>query len=209
MGRIKGSLSKDHADKREALLLKLREHVERGNAIGLGLRNIAEVMGVTVPTVRHYFGSRRGAIQALMQTYMREGEPHMAIMREPVGNFPESIRAATDFLIKGFEMSPLPQIHSFGLAEGFSDQELADSYVRDLLESALSAIGDRLKVHMERGEMMKLDPRIAAIYFISPILMSFLHQCGLNGRNTYPTDLRALAEGHAEAFIRAYQIVKA
>jgi len=209
MGRIKGSLSKDHADKREALLQKLHEHVEKGDAIGLGLRNIAEVMGVTVPTVRHYFGSRRGAVQALLETYLRAGEPHMAIMRQPVGEFPESIRAATEFLVEGFEMSPLPQIHSFGLAEGFSDQEIADSYVKDLLESALSAIGDRLKVHMDRDEMMEIDPRIAAIYFISPILMSFLHQCGLNGKNTYPTDLKALARGHAEAFIRAYGITKA
>ena len=205
MGRIKGSLSKDHADKREALLYKLHEHVEQGNAIGLGLRSMAEVMGVSVPTVRHYFGSRRGAVQALLETYMKSGEPHLAIMREPSGPFPESIRAATEFLLKGFEESPLPQIHSFGLAEGFGDQVLADSYVKDLLESALSAIGDRLKIHMDRGEMREMDPRIAAIYFISPILMSFLHQCGLNGRNTYPTDLRALAMGHAEAFIRAYQ----
>ncbi len=208
MGRIKGSLSKDHADKREALLYKLHEHVEQGNAIGLGLRSMAEVMGVSVPTVRHYFGSRRGAVQALLHTYKVEGEPHLEIMRQPTGPFADSIRDAITFLLKGFQESPLPQIHAFGLAEGFSDRELADSYVKDLLESALEAIATRLKLHIDRGEMIPMDPRVAAIYLISPILMTFLHQRGLNGKSTYPTDSKALAEGHAEAFIRAYQVPK-
>lgn len=206
MGRIKGSLSKDHADKREALLYKLHEHVEQGDAIGLGLRSMAEVMGVSVPTVRHYFGSRRGAVQALLRTYKVDGEPHLEIMRKPSGAFADSIRDAITFLLKGFQESPLPQIHAFGLAEGFSDRELADSYVKDLLESALEAIAMRLKHHIDRGEMIPMDTRVAAIYLISPILMTFLHQCGLNGKSTYPTDLKALAEGHAEAFIRAFAV---
>lgn len=166
---------------------------------------MAEVMGVSVPTLRHYFGDRSGVIDAVLGAYRLDSEEYLSVVRRPLGDFETSIRQLTEFVQTGFTVAPLAQIHCFGIAEGVDNDAIASSYLANLLEYVLEACAVRLQVHLDAGEMVAESARFAAICLLSPIFVTYLHQTGMGGSRDYPLDIPKFIHAHTEAFIRAYK----
>lgn len=205
MPRTKGAVDKDHAERRERILARLRARVEALTAGGLGVRAIAEAGGVSVPTMSHYFGDRNGVIAALLASYRSLGEAELAIARTPNGSFEASIRDLVTHVADGFRYGGLVALNTFGLTEGMSAPALGASYLESVLEPTVAASAARLREHMDRGEMREGEPHFAALRLLSPILVVFLHQHALNGAETYSIDLDAFLDELAATFVVAHR----
>jgi hypothetical protein len=72
------------------------------------------------------------------------------------------------------------------------------------LEPTISAYAARLTAHVERGEMIGCNVRYAALVLLSPLILLFLHQDELGGRDKHPTDIDEFIVHHAEAFVWSY-----
>lgn len=205
MPRTKGARSGGHEQKREALLSVLRKRLASRDGTRPSLRALAEAAGVTLPTLKHYFGSREAVVQAVFADVERSGEPHIARTRQPEGSFAASIRACVLDAAFGLRRTELGDLLAAALVEGLLDGQLGPACVDHLLEPSLSAIAARLMAHQQAGEMRPVDPRHAAIQLFAPILLACHHQNQLGGRDKHAMDLDSFLETHVEAFVRAYQ----
>jgi AcrR family transcriptional regulator len=203
MPRPKGSPNDDFAESRAALLDKLRKALLSRKPPS-SLRAFAETAGVSVPTLRHYFGDRESVLAAVFADCHIGGAHELQTAAAPTGDFKTSIVDLVRHVEDGFRHGRLDRMHAVGLTEGLAAPPVALAYLTEILEPTIDAIAIRLQIHIERGEMRKVPARHAAIALLSPIVLLFLHQNGLNGSKSHPTDIEAFFATHVEGFIKAY-----
>jgi AcrR family transcriptional regulator len=207
--RTKGARGRAYEEKRTALLARLRARLSEPDATRPSLRALAEAAGVSLPTLRHYFGGRDEVVAAVLEDIGAAGAPHLARAREPAGPFAESIAAWVQGFLFGTTRTPLGGLMATGLVEGLLDSRSGPAFVRTMLEPTVEAVAERLRRHQEAGEMRAIDPRHAALMLVSPLLLAVHHQHQLGGAETHPLDLAAFARDHTEAFVRAFEIALA
>lgn len=203
MVKTKGAKSSGHDQKRAALLRAFRERLIAPNLPPPSLRELVAAAGVSMPTVRHYFGRREDLVTALLQDFGRQGAVYLEQARTTDLPFDASIRALCQGVSIAFSYGLL-DIHTLGLREGLCNDPVGPAYLDHVLEPTILAIEDRLKVHQQRGEMRPADTRVAALGLISPLLLGYLHQGELGGAQTRPLDKEQFLAAHCEAFFRAY-----
>jgi len=208
LARTKGARNADYDVKRRELLGRLLPRfVDRGQGRP-SFRQFAAAAGVTMPTLRHYFGDRSDVVAAVLEEYRRLGETRLRHVSVPAGDFTSSIRDFARGLVFGLQAQGGParlgDVFSASLSEGLSDPEISPFALRYVLDPAVEALEQRLAVHIERGEMRQTDLRAAALTLIAPILLAVLHQDQMQGASLKPVALDALADAVAEGFIRAY-----
>lgn len=205
MVKTKGAKSGGHDEKRAALLQAFRERLIAPNLPPPSLRELVSAAGVSMPTVRHYFGRREDLITALLEDFGRQGAVH--VERARVTDLP--FRASITILAQGLSIAlstGLLEIHTLGLREGLCNDAVGPTYLNHVLEPTILAIEDRLRLHQQRGEMREANARVAALGLLSPLVLGYLHQAQLGGAATRPLDAGAFLEAHCEAFIRAYEV---
>lgn len=203
MARPKGVPNADREGKRQELVDRLRSAL-LSETPPSSYRSLAGAAGVTIPTLRHYFGDREGVIAAVFADCHQGASHHLQATRQPNGKFSESVQTLLEHVADGFLYGGLTELHSVGLIEGLADGGVAKAYLAEVLEPTLQAVEQRLLAHIKLGEMRKLDARVAALQLVSPVLIYFLHQDGLGGKDQYELDLHTLIKQHGSAFIRAY-----
>jgi AcrR family transcriptional regulator len=203
MPRPKGSPNEDFTESRAALLNKLRKALLSRKPPS-SLRALAEIAGVSVPTLRHYFGDKDAVLAAVFADYHVGGSQELRTASTPTGDFKTSIVDLVRHVADGFRHGRLDRMHAVGLTEGLAAPQVALAYLTEILEPTIEAITIRLQKHIERGEMRKVSARHAAVAFLSPIVLLFLHQNGLNGAKSHPTDIDAFLATHVEGFIEGY-----
>jgi AcrR family transcriptional regulator len=203
MPRKKGSANADFDASRRALLDRLRESL-LGDEPPSSFRTLAAAAGVTMPTLRHYFGDREGVIAAVFAECHEGGERELEVAARPTGPFRRSVHDLLRHVADGFRYGRLDRLHAVGLVEGLANERVAGAYLADVLEPTLRAAQRRLEAHIDGGEMRPADPRHAALALLGPVVLLYLHQHGLCGEAAYPIDIDAFLSGHADAFVRAY-----
>lgn len=203
MSRTKGARSAGHEERRAALLKAFRERLLARNLPPPSLRELAAAAGVTIPTVRHYFGRREDLIEALLADLGDRGQVYLARARDGSAPFPESIATLTQSILVGLTMG-LSEIHALGMREGLRNDRLGPAYLEHVLEPTILAVEERLRQHQARGEMRPCDTRVAAVGLIAPMVIAQIHQRELGGCGTRPLDGPAFAREHVTAFLRAY-----
>jgi AcrR family transcriptional regulator len=168
-------------------------------------RSMADAAGVSVPTLRHYFADREGAIGAVLADAHFGGRRMIEVARTPTGEFDRSIRDLVTHIVGGFRFGGLVDLNALGITEGLGSARLAKAYLDEILEPTIQASADQIAQHVARGEIRDVDPRHAAIALISPLLILFLHQNRLGGSKHYPTDMDRFVAVHTEAFIAGYR----
>jgi len=203
MTRPRGSRNAGFEARRAELLGRL--HARLGDRGGgpASLRDLAAAAGVTIPTLRHYFGRRDDVVAAVLAASAEEGRPYVEAASRPSGPFARSIRDLLAFAAEGHRAGT-GVLHAIGLAEGLKHERLGPRYVTAILEPSLQAVEARLRAHMEAGEMREADPRHAAIALLAPAILAQLHQDELGGAACRPLDLDAFLDDHAAAFVRAH-----
>jgi AcrR family transcriptional regulator len=202
--RTKGSRNKDFEQTRAALLRKVQDHLLDHPDPTLSFRALAEIVGVGVPTLSHYFGNREGLWKAVMAQFQQDGQAHIkrAFEFRPK-ELEASLKSFVTNLSFGWQMG-LCAVHQFGLSSGLVDPELGQSYVNELLEPTVQALEKRFALHEAEGTFPSGDHRHAALCFLSPLLIALLHQDALLGKRCRPLDLKAFADEHVARFIKAW-----
>lgn len=204
MARPTGSRDRDYDEKRAALLDRIGQHMAASLPAKSSLREIASAAGVTMPTLVHYFGSREGLIEALMEYQGGLGAPYLAMVAKAEEPFDVSIRQLSHFILTGLIEAKVVDLHAVGLVEASGSPLLGPAYLQHLLEPTLQAVETRLERHVERGEMREADLRVAALCLVSPLLLGALHQCRLGGSRVRHLDIDQFAAELAQTFLAAY-----
>jgi AcrR family transcriptional regulator len=204
MARTRGAKSAEYGAKRAALLHAFRNRLVARDRPPPSLRELAAAAGVTIPTVRHYFGKRADLVAALLADLHRAGAGYLDLARQADLPFAASMALLARFVAAGLEAG-LSEIHALGLREGLRHSRLGPAYLDDVLEPTLQAIEVRLQRHQDRKEMRPVDVRVAAVGFLAPLIVGHIHQHELGGRDRRPLDLNAFVDAHVDAFLRAYE----
>jgi len=208
MGRTAGARNADFEERRNALIQKARECLARQSGEPPSFRELALAASVSVPTLRHYFGTRELLIKAVFAFYLDGGQRHLARARAPEGTAVDLAAGLTQFLnrvVIGWTQGHVGSLHRIGLAEGLRNPATALSYLMDVLEPTLQALEQRLRAEIDRGALVEADTRHAALLLLSPVLLALLHQHDLGGTRCRPLAVPALIDEHVKVFIRAYR----
>ncbi|MBY0520697.1 MAG: TetR/AcrR family transcriptional regulator [Sphingomonas sp.] len=203
MARTQGARGSDYDAKRASLIAAMHARLVARDLPLPSLRELAAAAGVTMPTLRHYFGKRDDVIIAVLDAIGQAGAGHIAQAAASELPFAESIAAALRHALAGLRQG-LDDVHMLGLREGMVQGRLGPAYLDAILEPSLQAIEARLSAHQARGEMRRGNPRHAALALLSPLVLAALHQAALGGGHVRPLDLDALASDLAVAFVRAH-----
>lgn len=203
MGRPAGTRNQGFDEKREALTFALVPRVMATPPASF--RELAEAANVSVPTLRHYFGDRDGAIRAALQAMHTLGAVGMErSATEALGPLPESLRWFMASFREAWANYGAARMIAAGLSEGLGSEGVGPTFVDTMLEPSLQAAERRLAVHRDCGEIEAANLRHAAIDLVSPVLLALLHQGPLGGDRCRPLDLDAFVEDHLARFVRAW-----
>lgn len=203
MARTQGARGSDYDAKRAGLIAAMQARLVARDLPPPSLRELAVAAGVTMPTLRHYFGKRDDVVIAVLASIGQAGAEHLAAAAASDLPFAESITAALRHALVGLRQG-LNDVHMLGLREGMGQGRLGPAYLDAILEPSLQAIEARLAAHQARGEMRGGNPRHAALALLSPLVLAGLHQAALGGDEVRPLDLDLLVTEHAAAFVRGY-----
>lgn len=211
MGRPPGARNQDYEATREALAGKLRPAVVRRGA-QVSLHDLAREAEVSIPTLKHYFGDRSGAVAEALRTVRKDAARYIATVADPedLDLKPSLVKLATG-LAAAWVPAGVGQLFASGMAAGLFDPTAGPGYLDGVLEPTVLAMEERLRVHARRGEA-SLDPedelsvRTAALAFLSPLLVALIHQHGLSGTRCRPLPIQAFIEELAERFTAAYGV---
>jgi AcrR family transcriptional regulator len=184
--------------KRSALLRKISARLIQLDDTRPSLRQLAFAAGVTVPTLRHYFGSRDDLVQAALEEFFLLGERYLEQGAEPKGDLDESIRSFLNSLTQVMLGGPkLGDMIAIAFLEGFYNKRLGPTALNTVIEPPLQA------------ELRDVDVRYAAIMLISPLIVACLHQQQMFGDQVRPLDFQPLIDSAASSFITAYGVSSA
>jgi AcrR family transcriptional regulator len=207
MARPAGARNAQFEERRTTLIAKARDRLALQSGEPPSFRELALAAGVSVATLRHYFGSREALIKAVFAHYLREGQRHLQRTRAldvTDEDFQTSIKDFLQRVVRGWTVGFVGSLHRIGLAEGLRQPATALDYLQDVLEPTLQALEARLAFSVERGEIIECDTRHAALMLLSPLLLALLHQHDLGGTRCRPLALPALIDEHVKVFARAY-----
>jgi AcrR family transcriptional regulator len=204
MSRVKGSRNADYEKERARLLEAVRVRLLAKDGAQASFRELSEVAGVSVATLRHYFGSREALLAEVMADMHRRGLPHLlAAATELHGPVRESLGWFLRQFLIGWRMG-VGEVHAFGLTASLGHEKLGPVYVQELLEPSLQAAEARLSRHIADGELRRCDVRHAALELVCPVVLGLLHQVQLSGAGCRPLDVERFMEDHLDTFLRAH-----
>ncbi len=209
MGRPLGARNVDYEQTREKLSSKVLEAVVKGGA-QVSLHELAREAEVSIPTLKHYFGDRSGALAEALRSARSQASPYLVELSDPkkLGLTHSLKKVATD-LASAWVPFGVGKVFSQGLSVGLFDSVAGPGYLDGVLEPTVLAMEARLKVHAFRKEI-DLEPtnefqvRTAALAFLSPLLVALIHQHGLGGTQCRPLDIDRFIEEHIRRFVAAY-----
>jgi AcrR family transcriptional regulator len=204
MGRPAGSRNPDFETTRATLLRAARARLSEADGARASFRELSAAAGVSVATMRHYFGSREGVIAAVLAQWNKEGQRYLLeVATGPVGPVRSSLAWLLANVGEGFRRG-LDEVHAIGLSAGLREPALGPAYLREVFDPTLEAVEARLARHVARGELSAGEVRHMALALIGPPLLALLHQGALGGTHTRPLAYDRLCADHLDGFLRAY-----
>jgi AcrR family transcriptional regulator len=191
--------------KRAALLRKLSARLIQLDDTRPSLRQLAIAAGVTVPTLRHYFGDREDLVQAVLEEFFVRGERYLERGSEPYGELEHSIRAFLGMFSEVLVTGPkLGDMIAIAFLEGFYSRRLGPAALNYVIEPPLQAMESRLAAHRARGELGDVDLRCAALMLISPLVVACMHQQQMFGAQVRPLSFAPVIDAAVSSFMQAY-----
>jgi AcrR family transcriptional regulator len=203
LGRPVGTRNPGFDARRDALATALIARVVASPAPSF--RELAEAAGVSVPTLRHYFDDRDGAVAACLAAMHRLGAAPMARgATDEIGPLEPSLAWFLGQFRLAWERFGVGPMIAAGLAEGLASKPVGPAFVNELLEPTLQSAEARLAAHLARGDLGPCDLRHAGLALVSPVLLALLHQESLGGAGCRPLDVDTFVADHVRRFVRAF-----
>lgn len=207
MGRPAGSRNEGYDERRDALAAAVVPRLVADDGPRASLADLAAFAGVSVPTMKHYFGDRSGLVTAALRTMGKGGDPHTERTKIPSQpSFDGSMRDLARGLAMAWRHFGVGRVFGAGLAIGIHDHQAGPGMVDGVLEPLIKSIEARIAAHVERGDVaiQATEIRLCAIQFVSPLVVALLHQQELGGVACRPLDVDAFVESHVDRFVRAW-----
>ena len=203
--RTYGAKNADHEAKRAQMVAQIAPVIMRAAPERPSLRQMSKAAGVSVNNLRHYFGTREGVLQAVLEAMGVAGEPYM---RRALGfterSVSEGLRTLLGEYVTAWTPEQLGGLHRSGISEGLGSETLGPVYVEHILEPTLTVVEEMLGIWHERGEIDVADRRFAALALMAPVLIALLHQRGLGGDGCRPLEFDAFLDAHVAGFVRGW-----
>lgn len=197
MPRPAGARNHDFEEKRAALLDALTEFALSADLRRPSLRQFAQAMDASEPTLRHYFGDRQGLVLDILDNIGRKGAPLWAMVATPSSDPATAFEEYFRISEAGMRLGGFIRAHAFGLIEGLADETIGQAYLEKVLEPALAAVANKLRA-TPGAPQDETALRAAAFAALSPLLVMSLHQELLGGARSAPIDsskvIRSLQE---------------
>jgi AcrR family transcriptional regulator len=203
MGRPAGSRSADYEVKRAELAHRMAQFIVRDDLRRSSLRELSQAAGVTEPTLRHYFGTREGALKAAFEHCARDAQGALAQAAIPKEGLRRSLRAYLEAEAARLCDGAL-RTKAAALVEAMSHAEVADAFLATLMEPSIRALEQRLASHIRREEMRPCDVQVAAMALYGSLFAMLLQQELLNGKRARALSLPAYLDALAESFASAH-----
>lgn len=187
MPRPAGARNHDFDEKRAALLDALTEFALSADLRRPSLRQFAQAMNASEPTLRHYFGDRQGLILEILENIGRKGAPLWAMVATPSADPATAFEEYFRISEAGMQLGGFIRAHAFGLIEGLADEAIGQAYLEKVLEPALAAVANKLRA-TPGAPQEETALRAAALAALSPLLVMSLHQQLLGGATSAPID---------------------
>lgn len=205
MGRPTGSRNPDFEATRASLVRAVQARLAAPEGTRASFRELATAAGVSVSTLRHYFGSREGVLAAVLAHWHDQGQRYLlAVATGPLAPPRESLGLVLAMVGRGFQGGGLDEVFAIGLASGLRQPDLGPAYLGKVLDPTLEAVEARLARHVARGELRQVEVRHMALSLMSAPLLALLHQGPLGGARCRPLSYERLCEDHLEGFLRAF-----
>ncbi|MEN0066998.1 MAG: TetR/AcrR family transcriptional regulator C-terminal ligand-binding domain-containing protein [Myxococcota bacterium] len=169
--------------------------------------DLARAAGVSVPTLRHYFGDREGAVVATFQAMDVSSRDLLEALSDPGPHaLRESLQHWATRTVDGFRHYGVGNLFAGALSHGLHDPVIGPAFVKYVLEPSIALCERLLQRHRERGEIDIPDDELrgAALSLLSPLVLALLHQDALHGKTERPLDVRAFAARHVDRFLNGY-----
>lgn len=205
MARPPGRRNSDYPERRAALADAASRALVDAEGQPTSLAQVARAVGVSVPTLKHYFDDHDGVIEAALEAARARGQRHLDALRDPGDLALEpSLRAvAADFHF-GW-VHGVGEIFASGFTHALGNERRGPAAVNHLLEPSLQGLEARLAVHQARGELRpSTDLRAASLCFLAPLMLALLHQRELSGSRCRPLSVEVFAETHLQAWLRGW-----
>ncbi len=211
MSRRAGSRNADYEETRMRLARAIRQKVLDGDVLQVSLREMAAAARVSVATLQHYFPDRHRVVIAVMESIGHDGAPYLASASKPLlGDVRKSLLQLVTDISRAWLEFGVGRMHSTSLAAGLSSAGLGMSYVDLILEPLLKTAEERIRQHVELGDLGQCNARYAGLQLLSPVVLGLLHQHSLGGALCRPLDLPDFCRVHVDSFLRAHgPVVKA
>jgi AcrR family transcriptional regulator len=204
MGRPAGSRNPDFEATRAGLIAAVQKRLAEPEGTRASFREMASAAGVSVATLRHYFGTREGLISAVLRQWNEMGQRYMLeVAAGPLMPVRASLTRFLLYLEIGFR-NGVDEVHAIGLAAGLREPVLGPKYLCEVLDPTLECVEARLARHIARGELRPGDVRHMALSLVSAPLVVLLHQGPLGGKKARPLRWEPFVDNHVDAFLRAY-----
>jgi AcrR family transcriptional regulator len=170
MARPAGRRNRDFAESRDALIRRIGEQLVESRGARLSFLQMAKAAGVSVATLKHYFGSRREVLSAVMASI--SPQPEVTDTEEL-----ESLQAGErlDWVMGDFIgrcRAGLGVAHEVGLAGAASDPDLEALYADGVLEPTLSRAERTIGSLMAEGSSL-VETLAMPLLPLAPVLIAF------------------------------------
>lgn len=207
MGRPSGSRNERYDDRREALARSVIPRLIADDGPRASLADLAVAAGVSVATLKHYFGDRSGVVVAALRLLGAQGTPWFDSIKQPSSpDLTTSLLDVATALSMAWSRCGVGRVFGAALAIGIHDAEAGPGTVDGVLEPVIQALEARLGVHAAAGTLKPGgdELRLAALAFVSPLLVALLHQHELSGAACRPLDIPHFIAHHVARFVRAW-----
>lgn len=172
---------------------------------GASLRELAADAELSPNNVRHYFGDRDDLVAAMLAHLRSQGEPYMALAsRAGEGDAEQVLRQFLRGLLLAWRSFGVGRMHGVTLAEGLAGGPRGPAYVAEILEPTLVTLERLLATLVKDGRLPALDPRVAGLALLGPVVLALLHQDNLGGVACRPLDVEAYLEAHLQGWLRGW-----
>ena len=193
MPRPAGVRNHDFEQKRADLVRRLTDYALSSDLRRPALRQFAQALGTSEPTLRHYFGDRSGVVLAVLEEIGQRGQVTWNAVSTPASDLATAIEEYFRLSAAGIQHGGYVRAHAFGIIEGLADEELGQAYLRLVLGPALKAIS--VKLGRTPGGLPDPDQQgAAAMALFAPLLGLSIHQNLLGGDTSEPIDVTRMLE---------------
>ena len=183
----------------EALLLFAAHGVE-----GASLRDLAKRVGLTQPSLYHYFPSKEALVEAIFaQKAAGFAQRRAQAMQDAKLDTPQRFCIwLAEELLRSWQEPNHQALMRFVHGEAMRGGSTARAFARAHIAPSTAGVALVLRRFMEEGKLRSVDPDHAARSFVGPIILMMMHQHLMGAIHEDPVDLRDFIHSHIDTFLR-------